>query len=157
MQSVVFKSPPVWGEGKKPRHESRRNVLFASHCRDPFSRNAREILRVATHRRRSFPTQHSYSRRAPAHSLTTPDGSHYGNESSRRMRKRHRSARARVEAVPLPSGRLSIPTTRTTRDRSVDRLLCGRAVFKSRILKSASDCSGLELRWDWNLIGIKKN
>lgn len=104
--------------------------------RSVLSHGARD-LGIATQRRRSYPTQRSYSRRTPALTRTltdnATDGSHYGNESSRRMRERPHSARARVKSFPLPVVCPSpLPVTRIP--RSIDESTAmGSAPFSNCI------------------------
>jgi len=120
--------------GKKPRRDAtrgRKRTARTSPSRSASLARARDLAvffsrltdDAAASRRNA-----SYSRRAPAHSLTTPDGGHYGNESSRRVRERHRSAGARVGALPPPAAhphraRITRSICRSTRDGK-------RAVFK---------------------------
>jgi len=57
---------------------------------------------IANSRHATSRRKRSFSQRAPAHSLTTPDGGHYGSESPLQMCQRHRSAIAQVtDVLPL--------------------------------------------------------
>lgn len=128
--------------GGKSRDAKRAEIA----PRSALSQRARDPGVARSHRRRSFPTQRSYSRRAPAHSLTTPDGSHYENESPRRLRERHHSAQARAVS---PSQCLpAVPTARIPRSIGQSTVL-GSAPFSNlakvlRAFRTALKCKPLK-------------
>lgn len=127
------------GRGRKESRDAKRarDAPPAPHRRAPLSRATSRPRRSRSVR--SFPTQRSYSRRAPAHSLTTPDGSHYGNEPSAAERA-NATARREPESEPVPPPHPPArrpdrcPRSRQLRaiDPSIDRTAEGAPFFKSR-------------------------
>jgi len=111
------------------RRESARDTTHLRTTRPRTNRHIARFMRgslprastrcaIVNSRHATSRRKRSFSQRAPAHSLTTPDGGHYGSESPRQMCQRHRSAIAQVTDV-LP---LAAAFTRCSfRGRYIDR------------------------------------
>jgi len=95
------------------RRESARDTTHLRTTRPRTNRHIARFMRgslprastrcaIANSQHATSRRKRSFSQRAPAHSLTTPDGGHYGSESLQQMCQRHRSAIAQVtDVLPL--------------------------------------------------------